>query len=576
MIARVAPLRRLPANLDYFDYQIPPHLESDIRPGSLVKVPFRRQRLTGVVLEIVSSSEWEKIQSIDSIASTELTRQQVELLRHLADLYHLSASTLLPLFVASEPKRKSPLSTTTPSISGESTPDTYHSWAIYDDWNSLSTYAQAAIKVAHGQTLIIIPEYYLLPLARTIAPEALIVPPKVEKLAYWHAWEQSHTAPVIIGTFHSLFLPFHNLQQLIIIDADNNQLHRSEQNPRLHLSDFISHYQRLYGCKLLLASLSPSCNLFQATRQTALPVKSIERKSNSLIMVDMTSERDSGGHGLLSQAAQDAVAHSAKTVLYLNHYGTANMVACARCKWVAECPRCNRALSYQPQSRDLRCWNCQLQHEAVMTCPRCYSTKLKLRSSGLSRLVREVQELWPDKKVSILSQRLTSTIQQADIVVATSKILSTDLKFDLAVAIHPDGELWRPDFNATEELRQHLRQLLVRSQSLIIQTATPNHYVYQSLTNFKAFISEELAFRQEFNYPPFIASYKIFIKDKVRTKSIQEELITRIESQTGTTIAVRDDTYLIIRGSLSNGFIDNLVKTYNNRILIEINPYQWN
>ncbi len=575
MIARVAPLRRLPANLDYFDYKIPQHLESDIHPGSLVKVPFRRQHLTGVVLEIVSSSTWDKIQSIVSIAATELTRQQIELLRHLAELYHLSASTLLPLFVANEPKRKNSPAITEPTISNEVTPDTYHSWAIYDDWSSLSTYVQAAIKAAHGQTLIIVPEYYLLPLARTIAPEALVLPSKVEKLAYWQAWEQSHAAPVIIGTFHSLFLPFHNLQQLVVIDAENTQLHRSEQNPRLHLSDFIGHYQRLYGCKLLLASPSPNCNLFQATRQTALPVKSIEHKSKAVTTVDMTSERNSGGRGLLSQAAQEAAVHSPKTLLYLNHYGTANMVACGRCKWIAECPRCHRALSYQPQSRDLRCWNCQLQHEAVMTCPRCYSTKLKLRSSGLSRLVREVQELWPDKKVSILSQRLTSTIHQADIVIATSKILSTELRFDLTVAIHPDGELWRPDFNATEELRQHLRQLLVRSQSLLIQTATPTHYVYQSLTNFKAFISEELAFRQEFNYPPFATSYKIFIKDKAHAPTIQSELTTRIESQTGTTIAVRDDTYLIIRGSLSHDFIDNLIKTYNNRILIEINPYQW-
>ncbi|MFH0873690.1 MAG: hypothetical protein V1846_02505 [Candidatus Komeilibacteria bacterium] len=580
MIARIAPLRRLPANLDYFDYSIPDSLLPDIRPGSVVRIPFRHQHLTGVVLDIVPTSDQTHLEPITALTPTELTRQQIELLKYLAVLYHLAPSTLLPFFLASEPKKNCTLDKSeelSRQYSG-TVNSAFHSWVIYDDWKTLEQYCQPATNSHGGQTLIVIPEYYLLPLAKKIVQDqpTIVLPAKQEKYAYWRAWNQARSAPIIIGTFPSLFLPFTKLQQLIILDAENTQFHRSEHNPRIHLADWLSHYQRLYDCQLLLASPSPCSRLFQTTRNTALPVKSIERKSARLLTIDMTSERNSGSRGLLSQNALAAIDDSQRTLLYLNHYGTANMVACGRCQWLAQCDHCQRALSFNAGAKDLECWNCRQHQPAVGNCPQCGSAKLKLRSSGLSRLVREVTDIWPQKKIALLSQRLTSTVTPAEVVIATSKVLSTDLTFDTAIAVQPDNELWRPDFIATEELRRHLRQLLVRSQNLIIQTSNPSHYVYQSLANFKAYISEELAFRQEFNYPPFADSYKIFIKDKPKAASISAELVTRIGSQSETVIVTQEPYFLVTRGSLSSGFIDNLIKTYNNRILIEINPYQWN
>ena len=55
MIVKVSPLLRLPSTVDVFDYFVPPDLESELRLGQLVSIPWRSGEVTGVVLELVAS-----------------------------------------------------------------------------------------------------------------------------------------------------------------------------------------------------------------------------------------------------------------------------------------------------------------------------------------------------------------------------------------------------------------------------------------------------------------------------------------------------------------------------------------
>ena len=53
-IARVIPLLRLPRGLHFFDYTIPDTLQG-VRVGALVRIPFRAQKIDGVVIAILRS-----------------------------------------------------------------------------------------------------------------------------------------------------------------------------------------------------------------------------------------------------------------------------------------------------------------------------------------------------------------------------------------------------------------------------------------------------------------------------------------------------------------------------------------
>jgi len=47
----------MPFGLGWFDYKIPIELEKSIQIGQLVKIPFRRSSLFGIVFEITAETE---------------------------------------------------------------------------------------------------------------------------------------------------------------------------------------------------------------------------------------------------------------------------------------------------------------------------------------------------------------------------------------------------------------------------------------------------------------------------------------------------------------------------------------
>ena len=52
MLAHIIPLRRLPRDVETFDYSVPDELKDTIRPGQLVTIPFRKSDILGLVLTI--------------------------------------------------------------------------------------------------------------------------------------------------------------------------------------------------------------------------------------------------------------------------------------------------------------------------------------------------------------------------------------------------------------------------------------------------------------------------------------------------------------------------------------------
>ena len=69
-----------------FDYQIPPELLSQVKPGCLVQVPFGKQSVQGVVLSLQDASDWQETKPIQAILDEEpvLSDAQLLLARELA------------------------------------------------------------------------------------------------------------------------------------------------------------------------------------------------------------------------------------------------------------------------------------------------------------------------------------------------------------------------------------------------------------------------------------------------------------------------------------------------------------
>ena len=102
---------------------------------------------------------------------------------------------------------------------------------------------------------------------------------------------------------------------------------------------------------------------------------------------------------------------------------------------------------------------------------------------------------------------------EADILLGT-QMVAKGLDFPrvtLVGVISADTQMLLPDFRASERTFQLLTQVAGRSGraklagEVIIQTLQPNHYSLKHVVahDFPGFYKEELAYRQELDYPPF-------------------------------------------------------------------------
>ena len=90
-----------------FDYNIPKHLEGQVKIGSRIFVPFGRSKALeeGFVINIKETSEYE-IKDISSIQKNELTAENIELAKWMANRYFCNISECIKLMLPAGNKTK--------------------------------------------------------------------------------------------------------------------------------------------------------------------------------------------------------------------------------------------------------------------------------------------------------------------------------------------------------------------------------------------------------------------------------------------------------------------------------------
>jgi primosomal protein N' (replication factor Y) len=299
-------------------------------------------------------------------------------------------------------------------------------------------------------------------------------------------------------------------------------------------------------------------------------------------IIDMRAERQIKNFDFLSEAAKTIITEStAPVLLYLNQHGSETLLTCQHCRWLAPCPVCDKALTFNKQTQQLECRACGHQQSPIPRCLSCGSDRLKLSASGQKKLQKEIAKLFPDKKIILHSSGDSSTeLKDNTVVIATSAILSTLHRFRQTIMVSADNELQRPDFQAADQLRRTIFKLQQLSDNLLIQTFNPEHYLFATLNSYGAFYQEELKFRADFGYPPTQPSYKlIFRSAKKSSVKDQPTVATVVAFLKAEGLTARNyltyDKHIILRGLIDAALIDKLHKKFNNKLIIEINPYQW-
>lgn len=356
-------------------------------------------------------------------------------------------------------------------------------------------------------------------------------------------------AKVAVGARSAIFAPLTDLG-LIIIDEEHDSSYISDSNPRYSTIEVATMRARYNKCNLLMGSATPSVESYH--KATKGEYKLLEMKKRiadrplpSLEIVNMCDELRAGNNGFLSRRLQselaDCLEQGNQAIVFINRRGYASYVMCPSCGYVAKCERCDVSLVYHRDENVLKCHYCNNRYAPLDICPECKSPHLRQGYIGTQKVAAEIKKLFPGKNVLRMDNDTTQNkdahldilrrfgSREADVLVGTQMIAKGHdfPSVTLVGIVDADMSLHYADYRATERTFQLITQVAgragrdIKPGRVILQTYTPNHYVYRlaERNDYRGFFEKECNLREVTKYPPFSKIVRILITSESESDS---------------------------------------------------------
>lgn len=559
-IARVA----LPvAAAAAFDYWVPDGLA--LEPGSMVRVPLGPRRLTGVVTELVATSDvpQDKLVPIaDVVSGPPLPPDVQDAVRFVASYYQESIGLACALAV---PPLTSPRKRAAPPAEGATgVPErrllnaaqqaaaqaiidagaSYVPFLLHGITGSGKTEvylaAADAVLARGGQVLILVPEINLTPQLvarlRDARPDVAMAVMHSglaagERRAAWLAAADGRAA-IVLGTRLAVFAPMPRLG-LVVVDEEHDASYKQQDNVRYHARDVAIWRAHRRGIPVVLGTATPSLETWLAVREgryreLTLPERADPRASLPAIRFagHRAAEAGDGIGPELREAIAARLARGEQSLVFVNRRGFAPSLVCAACKWEAQCPRCIARLTTHRAPPALRCHHCGHAERLPRACPSCGNVDLLPLGFGTQRLERALAEAFPQARIARVDRDSTRAkgafaavragieARALDILVGTQMLAKGHdfARLTLVGVLGADNALYSADFRATERLAALLVQVAGRAGraeargEVIVQTDFPDHPVYAALRahDYASFADSLLEERRVAELPPIV------------------------------------------------------------------------
>lgn len=546
MIAKVIPIKRLPGSLGIFDYNVPEEMVSKIKIGQLAVVPFRKSVIYGLIFDIQddqintsSESVQSKLKNIERLLSDIpfLPESSLKLMQKINKYYATSLSAIAKSCLPPLQKRKIDKIEllSEEKITHADNPNCKPEYFFYTNTDE---HAKFILANAKNQTLIIVPEVNLIDEIVNLFPKEMH-----GNIAVWHSqlsikkqfetWLdiRNQNKQIVIGTRGAIFLPFINLNN-IIIDYEHDENHKNwDQTPRFHTKDVVQILSGIHNANFKLMSFSPTCESYfhvhkkNYDSQTNIIFDSKTNTSeNNIKIVDLSDERRAGRFDIFSDATKEKMLAAAGDIfIYMNRLGFATSAGCQSCGWIARCEICGQTLTFRTNNT-LGCNYCQIKSEMHKSCPKCNNVMVKLRGAGTEFIESEVRKLFQGRQTHDII-RIDSDLQEEikhdnkpQIIVGTKMAMSKInwTKTDVIIFVDIDKEINMPEYLAAENVWHLIHEVLYRKNqnaTLLIQSFNTSHLIFRSLNEPDRFYRTELNSRQKMLYPPYSFLVRYFYGD---------------------------------------------------------------
>lgn len=585
MLANIIPATKTRGDNEIFSYSIPADLAEQIVIGSIVNVPFGKNLILGVVKSIEEASNTPSKYTVKNIASIAspviIPTSYLDLAQWISDYYLCSIGEAISMFTPNIMKRPKKADEAQISISDhlpialtDEQEKAYQSLnkslegkekkpaLLYGVTGSGKTevYLKLAEDVIKSgkQVIVLVPEIILTPqtierFEKVFGKLVTVTHHNLSKSEKYQCYMDFYTGakPIIVGPRSALLVPSDKIG-LIIVDEEQEDSYKQEQNPRYHAVQLAEELAKRCDALLLLGSATPRIEIYHRAKEGKYDLLTLENryKKTSLppaTIVNLKNEIKLGNFSSISETLQveikKALDEKRQILLFLNRRGSATFVSCRDCGHVMQCKKCSIPLIYHTNERDhkLSCHHCSYEENVPEKCPSCGSLKIKFFGAGIDKVTLEARNFFPDARIvkidstTVKNRADYENIYQklkkheVDIVIGTQMIAKgLDIPgVDLVGIISADTGLHLPFYRSSEKSFQILTQVSGRSGrrenmgKTIIQTYWPdaNPIICASKHDFEKYYKSEIVDRMTFGYPPFTHLVRVIADDTKEEKA---------------------------------------------------------
>lgn len=340
-------------------------------------------------------------------------------------------------------------------------------------------------------------------------------------------------ASMVVGARSALFLPFQDLG-LIVVDEEHDTSYKQEDGVLYNARDMTVLRASLCGARVILASATPSLESWANAHAGKYARVDLEARFGDAVLpqmraIDMRAE-DVPGARWISGTLQGEIAKrleaGEQSLIFLNRRGYAPVTLCRACGAQIGCDQCDARMVEHRFLKRLMCHQCGETKPMPTVCPSCeVEGKLAPIGPGVERMGEEVEALFPDARVAVLSsdhygtaRELKAKIEaiaagEAEIIIGT-QLVAKGHNFPLLTlvgVIDADLGLQGSDLRAAERTFQLMRQVAGRAGRAdkpglaLMQTYQPEHPVIRAILSGdeEGFWAAEAAEREMAGMPPY-------------------------------------------------------------------------
>ncbi len=363
-------------------------------------------------------------------------------------------------------------------------------------------------------------------------------------------------ARVVIGTRSAVFAPVKNLG-LIVVDEEHESSYRQQESPYYNARDVAIVRAQKESATVVLGSATPSLESFHNARKgkyrlLSLPERIAARPMAAARIIDMRTVFARHGKPRvfsdeLLEAIRETRERNEQSIILLNRRGYSSFILCRSCGETIQCPNCDVTLTYHRSERVIICHYCNHREPVPRLCPSCGKKYIYYVGEGTEQLEEMLKLLFPALRVARIDRDTTArrkafeqsladfSAGRIDTLVGT-QMLAKGHDFPnvtLVGVVSVDAGLALPDFRSAERTFQLITQVAGRAGRgnrpgrVLIQTYHPYHYAlrHACAQDYTGFYDEELRYRQNHSYPPFVALASLLVHGpdlgRVRSDSLE-------------------------------------------------------